>query len=488
VLARLETHEVDIEAFDRALRRLGDRGLDVRGPERRLDSWRRAHASEVIAVLEEKKDPEAANRPPNWRLPAELDWVVTAQPGVFLRPVIDDLERFDLGPIDPAELVRADVGQYLARLVALDAGQLLERWHARHGLEGQNVLLGDQAVAWRRVLRPVIVAGRVLPGSPGYEIRAEAATVDREFAGIDTPGDIADLLGVAMPRSAVLGQALAEFVRSHRAIGVPSADEVMTFAAQHVADLTHLEHVRTVLAFVVCDEVDRVRRAGAALRSTGIAPTPVSTTARQVVPHGSTKRQHVRPGTRGRADTGKLGAAAESWALGAVIQALLDMPPSERQAAVRAMDARLREHFESDVVDGLSARAKESLDAVEDDEAVDSLIRFVHVSKASDDFGFDLIGYLPGTIGQPAEVLFLEVKSSTGRSFIVSTHEWEVSEREDLRESYAFLVVQRGPDGQPKAMEILRDPPGLLAEGRVTRNVKDWGVEYLLDAAAAGHS
>ena len=145
------------------------------------------------------------------------------------------------------------------------------------------------------------------------------------------------------------------------------------------------------------------------------------------------------------------------------------------------MDVKLREHFESDVVDSLSARAKESLDAVEDDEAVDSLIRFVHVSKASDDFGFDLIGYLPGTIGQPPEVLFLEVKSSTGRSFIVSTHEWEVSEREDLRESYAFLVVQRGPDGQPKAMEILRDPPGLLAEGRVTRNVKDWGVEYLLD-------
>jgi len=65
----------------------------------------------------------------------------------------------------------------------------------------------------------------------------------------------------------------------------------------------------------------------------------------------------------------------------------------------------------------------------------------------------------------------------------VSTHEWDVSERDDLRASYAFLVVQRGEGGQPKAMEILRDPASLLADQSITRTVKDWGVEYLLDTS-----
>jgi hypothetical protein len=68
-------------------------------------------------------------------------------------------------------------------------------------------------------------------GSPGYEVRSEAVAVDREFAGIDNPDDIADLVTVALPRAAALGEALADYVRSHRSIGVPSADEVATFAA-----------------------------------------------------------------------------------------------------------------------------------------------------------------------------------------------------------------------------------------------------------------
>ena len=121
---------------------------------------------------------------------------------------------------------------------------------------------------------------------------------------------------------------------------------------------------------------------------------------------------------------------------------------------------------------------------------IDELIDFVHVSKQSDDFGFDLLGFLAGTIGGNPEVLFLEVKSSAGRSFQASTHEWDVAERPSTRALYAFLVMPRGEGGRPTAMEILRDPATLLDQGRITRSVNDWRVDYGVsssDEVPSGH-
>ena len=482
VLAMLEAHGVDIEQFDHGLRQLGDRGLDARGPQRRMDSWARAHGTEVVAVLAEAGDSEAVHRPANWRLAADLAWAVRTAPATYLLPVIDDLETAGLGPIDADMLGGPDASDYLAARVGLDAEGLLDRWRARTGTEGHDALLREQAAAWRRVLRPILVAGRLDAGAPGYEIRSEAEAVDREFAGIDRPGDIADRLDVALPRAAALAEALADYVRTHRSIGVPSADELATFAAQHITDPAHLERVRAVLAGTARKVVDRVRRAGATLREIGVTPTPVATSPTPPPPPPPVERQHIRAVRRGRTDTDRIGAAAESWALGAVVQTLLDLPQSDRASVTRQMIAKLAEHFESDVVGGLIGRAEASLQALDEDEAIDALIAFLHVSQMSDDFGFDLIGYLPGTVGAPPEVLFLEVKSSAGRSFIVSTHEWDVAKREDLRASYAFLVVQRGEGGQPKAMEVLRDPATLLEHKRITRRENDWRVDYVLES------
>lgn len=64
------------------------------------------------------------------------------------------------------------------------------------------------------------------------------------------------------------------------------------------------------------------------------------------------------------------------------------------------------------------ARAAQA--SADDDDRLESLVGFLHVAQESDDFGFDLLGYLSPYAGSDPRPLLLEVKNSANRQFIAS--------------------------------------------------------------------
>ena len=57
---------------------------------------------------------------------------------------------------------------------------------------------------------------------------------------------------------------------------------------------------------------------------------------------------------------------------------------------------------------------------LDEEERIDELSRLLHVSRYSDAFGFDLIGWLPTLQGGKGQAICFEVKSSGGERFHLS--------------------------------------------------------------------
>ena len=91
----------------------------------------------------------------------------------------------------------------------------------------------------------------------------------------------------------------------------------------------------------------------------------------------------------------------------------------------------------------------------------------------SDDFGFDVLGYLAPFVGEDAQPILLEVKNATKRAFIASTAEWRRAQEQGNR--YAFLVMIR--DSPPK-LELIPNPSELLDEGQIRREADSWAISY----------
>jgi hypothetical protein len=117
-----------------------------------------------------------------------------------------------------------------------------------------------------------------------------------------------------------------------------------------------------------------------------------------------------------------------------------------------------------------------------DDELTDALAGLLHLSRHSDAFGFDLLGWLPPGEGVPAQAVCLEVKSSSGEGFLLSQSEWRRAEAfhdDDEGDRYAVLVVRRARrGGVPSGMDLLADPVALVQEGVLRQEVDGYKLAY----------
>ena len=104
------------------------------------------------------------------------------------------------------------------------------------------------------------------------------------------------------------------------------------------------------------------------------------------------------------------------------------------------------------------------------------------MSRHSDAFGFDLVGWLPLAPGSEPTAVFLEVKSSSGEGFHLSSSEWALAQRlhdGDEGNRYAVLAVRRGKGGGlPSTMDLLVNPVGLFESGQLRRDVDGYKIGY----------
>jgi hypothetical protein len=178
----------------------------------------------------------------------------------------------------------------------------------------------------------------------------------------------------------------------------------------------------------------------------------------------------------------ELGDEGEQWALAAVIGALMDLDDEARDHATGEIEALLR-RFEGAPVDRALAHATRArMRDLDDEELIDELSSFLHVSHYSDAFGFDLLGWLPSGSSGEGQAVCLEVKSSGGEGFHLSRGEWSVAEHlrgEGAGDKYAVIVVRRAKGGGvPAAMDLLSDPVSLVEAGHLRTQADSYQITY----------
>src|SRR5690606_24132703 len=177
----------------------------------------------------------------------------------------------------------------------------------------------------------------------------------------------------------------------------------------------------------------------------------------------------------------KLGDEGEQWALAAALEPLLALDVTARSAAIDDLVELLGE-FEGSPVDRALAHAVTARAAdLDPEELADELAGLLHVAQHSDAFGFDLLGWFPPDADgrHPVGAVCLEVKSSGGDTFHLSSGERRTAERFRGTSRYAVLVVKRATSGGPPvAMDLLTDPVTLVEHHQLHRDVDGYVLRY----------
>lgn len=173
----------------------------------------------------------------------------------------------------------------------------------------------------------------------------------------------------------------------------------------------------------------------------------------------------------------RLGIKGERVALAAVLDQLVALPTAGLSAVIDQLVELLTDVASGEIVDRLVAEAHTAQSSTDEDDRLEALVRFLHVAQESDDFGFDVLGYLAPYQNAAPRPLLLEVKNSANRRFIASIAEWRRAEEQGDR--YAFFVVVRQPKSDvPASLELIPDPGELLRLGQISRDEDSWAVAY----------
>ena len=259
-------------------------------------------------------------------------------------------------------------------------------------------------------------------------------------------------------------------------MAAPSTERILEVARELIDPPSHLDHVVAVLARERRHLADKVRADIERVRQSGVRPRVPQ--GRIIPPREKAKsgtQRTIRPRrSHDQRRKDQLGLQAEEVVRAVVLEQLLAKDDTELSAAILEMIELLRSVGKGAIVDALVARGLDALaETADDDVRVESLARFIHVAEESDDFGFDILGWIVVAEGDERPLL-LEVKSVDGRSFLASSGEW--SRAEEQRELFAFTCVQRPAGDRP--IDLVIDPAHLEEGREVVRETDTWRVRY----------
>lgn len=479
---------LDLSSLDDELRRLGDPGLSISVARKRLARWIDANGRRLAAVLAGSVLPEVAKSMVRAvEPPPRLAFSIDPPAQALLAPVAELLQSAghaaDLGAlaIDPvSELIR--LGGF-GSVEALD-----DRVQLLFNHEEQQRVLRERAAQWRREIRLLAVLCRLGPAETRATIRAIDEVVGATLPVAPAlPSDLVEAVRELFIEHQDLGNLLADRLSDSLAGIGPDRDDLLVAAQVLGVEvgrlptlLRALEAPRRDHARAVKDRAERMSRAGLAPRQPeGMvappAPAGSGTSGRRRVTSVKVGEGHDR-------QKRELGDEGEQWALAAVVSTLLASSPEDRDRAIDDIVALLSA-FHGPPVDAALAHAELARSRqLDDEELIDELTGLLHVSHHSDGFGFDLVGWLPDTPGTPPRAMCLEVKSSGGEGFNLSSAEWALARRfndENEGSSYAVLVVRRSKrGGVPAGMDLLLDPVALVESGRLRQEVDGYRMAY----------
>ena len=452
--------------LDASLHASGDPGLQLTVYRTRFFRWMDAHGRRLAAVLaphlgdEDAKGTVRLLQPPP-HLGSSLDPPMHE----LLGEVIDQLAQVGIS-VDvkalagaPEETLAAAAG--LATIHELDASV-----DALYDAEEQKRVLRERASQWRKMIRLLAVLARIGPGDTRASIRAVDEQVGAKLpSNPQRPSDLSDGLDELLAGHPRLHEHLAGCLIDTIGSPPPSQPDLLEVAEHDKVDVTQLRAVERALEAPRRDRARSLIQRSNQLEDQGIRPIeppelrpmapppppPPATTIRKVKVDPSHDRRKRQVGDEG-----------ELWALSSVVKALTDLESAERDVAIGELIELLSRFDGAPVEDAIGHTEAARSQDIDEEELVDELTGLLHVSSHSDAFGFDLLGWLPAKDGQAPQAMCLEVKSSGGEGFHLSTGEWRRAE--ELHDGgsgsrYAVLVVRRAKGGGvPAAMDLLVDP------------------------------
>ena len=484
----LESKGLDLRALDAKLKQLGDEGLDIRVARTRLRQWVDANGRRAAAVLALRQSAERAKAEVStWKVPAHLTLSLDPSTEELIAPIVSSLAALGYAPdrdrlaTEPtAELVRLAERTSVSELDALVT--------PLYDAEERQRMLRSAAAAWRRELLVLSVLSRVGPHDLRATIRDFANAVEQLLpTNPIAPTVFEPVLDRLFPRHLAFASALKNVVVDSLIASVPDRHELIDLASTNGVAVGHLETVIRAIEAPRREAAKRTRERVLKLKESNLTvKPPVGMHAPAPKPAGG------KPGRKRvaaikvdeRVDRRKrqLGDEGERWALAAAIEPFLKMTAVERREAVQAI-LSLLEQFDGDSVEKVRAHAEPvCVHDLDEEELIDELTAFLHVSQYSDGFGFDLLGWLPTSADATPSALCLEVKSSGDGTVHLSTSEWSLASRfhnNEMEGSYAVLVIKRSTTGGPPvSLDLLVDPLFLEANGLLQKSDDGYKLMY----------
>ena len=272
---------------------------------------------------------------------------------------------------------------------------------------------------------------------------------------------------------------------------MPERDSLLSLAREHGVATDHLDVVERALQVPRRDLARKLRGQMTQLESVSLRPElPVGLKgAQQAKPGAAAGRQNVpainvQPSSDARKR--RLGDEGERWALAAVLGEIVALEVPKRRAAIEAIVALLEQSFSGVSVKKALAHAEPACEPeLDEEELIDELTELLHVSRHSDGFGFDLLGWLPSSRIRADRTLPGGQEHAGLGTFHLTRGEWERAagfHEQGKGERYAILVVHRSSGSDPpKRLDLLPDPVHLVKTGQLTR--KDDGYELSYQTA-----
>ena len=475
----------DLHDLHSRLRDLHDAGLSIRASRDRFSAWMNENRLRLRATFETRTSPEVAKQiVDSLRMPPGSALILDPDLRELLSPVVEALRRKGL-EADPHEL-EENPAQEFARLGQFDSADDLDSAVERLLDEAERArFLGERASAWRREILLLAVASKAGPHETRANVRALAEQVDSKI--LVNPSSPEELHASV---SALFESELAKHVNGclQNTLNAPAPHRANLLAwAAIPAD--HLERVQWILEAPGGERARRVNTDRESLRHSRVKPSVPSELevppprAPGKPPTGRKPVKKIKIGASHDQRKRELGDEGERWALAAVVDALMALDNSARDTALGQIRDLLLAHFEGEPVDralGHFESARQS--DLDPEELIEQLSGLLHVSRYSDAFGFDLLGWLPSGSGREPQAVCLEVKSSRGQGFLYSQGEWSLATKfheEEMGNQYAILVVRRGRTrGVPRGMDLLADPKGLVEDGLLTMDADGYQMAY----------
>ena len=482
----LANNGVELSKFDEMLKSMDPLdGLSVDVARRRLSSWLRLHRRRAAAALSTRRPPqEAKAAPERWSAPPSLRFALDPAAREWLGPVIDTLVSCGFEP-NPEALAHGATAELIRITGLASAAELEARVAQLYDPEERARILRASAASWRAELLLLGILARTQHGDSRSAVRAQASSVD-------------DLLPVAPTSPDQLRPALAELLVMHEQLAAaltelitnelsapPDRKVLLALAREHGLESDHLEGVQAALEAPRRELAKRLRGQIAQLETKSLRPKPpvgMKAPPMRDPPSGKRKVPAVKVTSTTDSRKRRLGDDGERWALAAVLSELIGLSIADRVAAVDAI-VTLLNRYEGAPVEKAGAHAAPACEPdLDEEELIDELTELLHVSRHSDGFGFDLLGWLRPAPDHDPIAMCLEVKSTRDGTFHLSQNEWARAtwfHNAGQGERYAVLVVQRSAGSDPpKRLDLLPDPVNLVATGQLEKKDDGYKLAY----------